>query len=430
MIKNIIGKYKSSDFIKNAFTLTFGTVIAQILPFLFYPILGRIYSPSEFGLLATISAITPIITIIGSGMYEGAILISDSKQEAANIVGLIFFRSTIVLVVIFLLFLLFSVRLSIWLNEPQLQKWLFVPPLCAFVTIIYNCFNEWCVTYKYFIKLSWNKIINTSSVSLAKLGLGYVKFLGNGLVLGDLLGKIISAIGCVYRAYKQDGIYFTKIDFSKFKFIANKYIDFPRYLLVDQVLNNIGGSIHIFFLSAYFNNTELGYVSMAATLLTVPVTVISAAIKDVFRQKANEEFSQTGSCRKSYLKLLKPIGFFGILFFGVLYFILPHSFTILLGIQWAKAGIYSQILLPMYLSNFVSMSLGGVLIITKKIKVSLYWQIYTILVSILSFLIGIFVFKTIEQTLVCFMIARTSSYLLYMAISYYYAGPNSVKQNK
>jgi O-antigen/teichoic acid export membrane protein len=379
------------------------------------------FTPCEFGLLATISAITPIITIISSGMYEGAILISDSKQEAANIVGLIIFRSILVLAVIFLIFQVFSPQLSLWLKEPQLGKWLFVPPLCAFSTVIYNCFNEWCVTNKYFVSLSWNKIINTSAISIGKLCFGTIKIFGNGLIIGDLTGKSISAAVCVYKAYKQDGIFFYNVDYSQFKLLTKKYTDFPRYLMADQVLNNIGGSIHIFFISAYFSSTELGYVSMAATLLTVPITVISAAIKDVFRQKANEEFCKIGSCRDSYMRLLKPIAFFGIVFFGLLYFILPYSFTVFIGNQWVKAGIYSQLLLPMFVSNFISMSLGGVLIIAKKIIISLYWQLYTILVSVIAFLVGIFAFGTIEQTLFCFMVARTSSYILYMSLSYYYA---------
>lgn len=421
MLRDYYSRIKSSSFAKNAFILTLGTVVAQALPLLTYPILGRLFSPEDFGFLATINVITPILAILASGMYENAILISDSKEEAANIVGMVVLRSFVVLALCYLLMLGFSVQLSNFLKEPSLEKWLLIPVISAFATVIYNCYNEWCVTNKQFVGLSWNKIINTSSVSAGKIGFGVFKMFGNGLVLGDLLGKIFSAVLCTFRALRLERNSFSAIKFSRFKEVKKKYSNFPRFLMPDQLLNNVGSSIHIFFIGAYFNNAELGFISMSASLLTVPVTVISSAIKDVFRQRAQEEFSETGSCRPTYIKLLKPIVVFGVLAFIPGYFLLPHVFSVFLGPQWLKAGEYSQILLPMFLLNFISMSLGGVLVIANKTKISLYWQIYTIIVTIISFVVGIFVFGNIKDTLYCFMVARTSAYLLYMFLSFYYS---------
>ncbi len=421
MLNDLINKYKSSEFVKNSFTLTLGTSIAQILPFIFYPILGRIYTPSEFGVLATISAITPILTIFASGMYEGAILISKSKIEAANIIGLIILRSLFVLTFFLLVIFFFANEISIVLKEPGVEGVLFVAPFASFAMVIYNCFNEWCVTNKYFYTLSINKIINTSTVSVGKTIFGLSHFLSSGLVWGDLVGKLVSAVSCVYRAFKSDNFYFSKIKFRKFKSLAKKYNNFPKYLMTDQILNNIGGSIHIFFVSIYFDNKELGYLSMAMTFLTVPVTVISSAIKDVFRQKANNEFIQTGSCRPTYLRLLKPITLFSLIFFSILFFILPSSFLFVLGNQWQKTGVYAQILVPMFITNFISMSLGGVLIIANKIKISLVWQLFTIFMSASSFIIGIHIYNDITITIILFMIARSISYILYGYLSYYFA---------
>lgn len=424
MLGEIIKRFKGSEFIKNSFILTFGTLIAQILPLIFYPILGRIYSPSEFGVLATITAITPILTILASGMYEGAILVAKSKVEAANIIGLIITRSILVLGIFSVLFAAYSKEISEIIKDPNIDKWLFVSPIAAFAMVVYSCFNEWCVTYKYFFSLSINKIINTSSIAIGKTLFGFFNLFGNGLVMGDLFGKSISGLTCIYGAFKFDRDYFFIIRFRKFRKLAKKYINFPKFLMTDQILNNIGGSLHIFFIGAYFDNSELGYVSMSMTLLTVPVTVISSAIKDVFRQKASREFIETGNCRSLFLKILKPLIIFTLIFFTILYFFLPNIFVIALGNQWAKSGLYSQILIPMFISNFISMSLGGVLIISNKIKVSLYWQLYTIVTSSIAFLIGIYLYDDIEITIFLFMIARTISYILYGVLSYYYAKEN------
>ena len=104
-LKNILPK---SEFRKNAITLTFGTSIAQVFPIIFYPVLSRIFNPEDFGLLASLTSITGILAVLATAKYDQAILVTESKKEAANIVGLVLFQSLFFLSIIFILFQLFS----------------------------------------------------------------------------------------------------------------------------------------------------------------------------------------------------------------------------------------------------------------------------------------------------------------------------------
>ena len=54
----------SSTYLKNTATLTAGVIIAQLIPIVAYPILGRIYSPEDFGILAKLTSIIAVIAII------------------------------------------------------------------------------------------------------------------------------------------------------------------------------------------------------------------------------------------------------------------------------------------------------------------------------------------------------------------------------
>lgn len=412
---------KSSTFARNAFTLTFGTTIAQALPFLFYPVLTRIYSPEEFGLLATLIGITVIVTILASGTYEGAILISKSKEEAADIVSFTLARALFVLFFVSITLFLFRHDLSRILNEPRLANWIIVIPIISMTTLCFNLYNEWCVTFKYYKNLAINKVTNTSSIAIFKVLFGLPISSLNGLILGDLLGKTLTAVVCVKRAIRFDGIFLLKSSRSSWGIIRKKYKQFIHYYMPDQVINNISGYIHVFFISAFFNSYELGLVSISLTLLTVPVSVISAAIKDVFRQRANEEFKANGNCRRIYLKLLWPLTTFGLLISLCLYFILPDLFRVALGEEWMKAGIYSRFLLPLFFTNFVSMSLGGVFIVVGKLKVSMYWQIFSLTTAFLALFLGYHFYGTIENVIICFSLAKAFSYILYATLSFYYA---------
>ena len=79
--------------------------------------------------------------------------------------------------------------------------------------------------------------------------------------------------------------------------------------------------------------------------------------------------------------------------------------------------------------SFISMSLSGVLIITNKMKISMYWQIYYVLSTVISLFIGFFFFRSIKMVLICFVIGRCSAYILYILLSYRFSKGNMVDSN-
>ena len=84
-----------------------GTTIAQAIPIAISPILTRIYSPEDFGILALFMAIVMIFGSISNGRYELAIMLPKKDQDAINIfaLGLIITLSiSILLLIIVILF--------------------------------------------------------------------------------------------------------------------------------------------------------------------------------------------------------------------------------------------------------------------------------------------------------------------------------------
>tara|TARA_R110001592_G_scaffold192648_8_gene439475 strand:- start:1983 stop:2603 length:621 start_codon:yes stop_codon:yes gene_type:complete len=193
-------------------------------------------------------------------------------------------------------------------------------------------------------------------------------------------------------------------------------------MMPDQLLNIIGGTLHVPFFAASFGTAELGYVSMTFSLLYLPVSIFSAAVKDVFRQRVAEQIRAKGNCRTLYLKLLIPVTLVGALGFGLLYWFSPWLFTFLLGANWAPVGEYIRILTPMFFMNFVSMSLGGVLIVAQRLKISLFWQIVNLIMTFIALSIGLFYYQSVDAMLWGLTIAKSVSYLIYMILSFFFAG--------
>lgn len=421
-MKSILNKIPiEGEFANNAFKLTLGTGTAQIIPMFFYPILGRIYTPLEFGILGILTSITAILTAIASGNYENSILITETKKDAVNIFGFVILISFSFLLFSYLILQIFSENIGTLFKEVTLKKWLFVCPISALMITIYNCYNEWCVRSKYFVEISFNKITNSASTTLSKLFFGLIKITSNGLIIGDLTGRVISACACVIRFLRKDRKTIILLSSQRIKYLVRRYIEFPKFGLPAELLNTIGVSVPVLLIGAYFNSVEVGYYAMTMNVISVPISVISASIKDVFRQRANEEYLKTGSCSGIFKRLLKILVISAFLGLLALFFILPGIFSIVLGKQWRIAGEYSQILLPMIALAFVCISLNGILVITEKMNVHLYWQVYYVAITILSIFFGFKFFHDIKSVLLCFAVGRGSSYLIYILLSYRYS---------
>ena len=76
---------KKNHFLKNVAVLSGGTAIAQVLlPFIFMPILGRLYGPDPKGIYSTYVVITNITQQIACFRYDYAIVVADDDDEAGG----------------------------------------------------------------------------------------------------------------------------------------------------------------------------------------------------------------------------------------------------------------------------------------------------------------------------------------------------------
>lgn len=427
--KGLYGEAKSSitafsnknGFIRNSFTLTLGTAVSQGIPIILSPILTRLFAPEEFGLLAIVSSITVIISVISTGKYETVIVIARNKRDAVNLVSLSLLLSVTISVLTFLLLLFFSDLLINILNQPRLGKWIFLCPVISLFISVYLCYNEWCIRNSRFVTLAINKVVNASSITLSNVFYGFIKLISGGLVIGEITGRFITALTCIYQVTRKELFEFKVVSKSRMTFLAKKYIDCPKYILPGQFLNTFGSQVIVLLIAAFYGDTEVGYYSMTGLVLYVPATIISTAVRDVFKQRASVEFLEKKNCIEIFKKITITISIFSFFIFGILFLILPDLFSVAFGEKWRIAGEYARILCPMVFISFVSESVFGVFIVAEKMRALLFWQATYFTVNVVSLCAGYYVFKDIKIALLCFMAGKSLVHLFGLYLSYKFA---------
>ncbi len=77
----MIIKNKSS---RNILTLMTGSTIAQAIPIAISPILTRLYTPEDFGVLALFTSLVTIFSVISTGRYEFAIMLPKKRVKCCK----------------------------------------------------------------------------------------------------------------------------------------------------------------------------------------------------------------------------------------------------------------------------------------------------------------------------------------------------------
>ena len=150
---------KQTDFFKNSLILIIGTVIAQTIPIAMQLYLRRVYSPEDFGAFSVYMNILGILAILVTLRYEIAIVLPESKQSAANLLGLVISLSLIISTLLVLVIILVHSKILHLLNLPdRYSVFLYFIPPGVFLFSSYQAINYWLVRNKAFKASSINKI--------------------------------------------------------------------------------------------------------------------------------------------------------------------------------------------------------------------------------------------------------------------------------
>jgi O-antigen/teichoic acid export membrane protein len=403
-----------SEFAGNVLTLMTGTTIAQAIPIAISPILTRIYTPDDFGVLALFISIATIFGTISNGRYELAIILPEKDEDAINIVALGTIITTSLSLFLFLIIVIFHDYFVYLLKSPDISVWLYFVPLTILFIGIYNVLNYYNTRLKNFNIIAKAGVYKSSGMVLVQLVIGFLKAGAAGLIIGQMMSYLSGNIR-MFRETIKDKILLQKI--SKKKIIANsqRYIDFPKYSLPGGFANILSQHLLNIFTSILFSVSSLGFYSLANRMLGMPTALIGNSFSQVYFQQATKEKHLTGKATKTFNSTVNKLFIIALPIFSILFFIVEDLFAIVFGEEWIIAGTYAKILLPLF---FVRMVVSPVTVtnsIFEKQKISLLWQ-----AGMLFIIIGILIStKYLELEIETFLVLISAILSCYYLFFYF-----------
>lgn len=394
-----------------------GTTIAQAIPIAITPILTRMYSPEDFGVLALFVAITAIMGSVANGRYELAIMLPAEDDDAINIAAMGLLIATVLSIFLFFPAIFLNDYITAKLDNQFIGFWLyFVPPVVWLLGLynILNYLNNRKKSYKDMAKATVYKSVAQAAV---QLGSGTVKATAGGLISGQIASNLVANTRLAFNAKRQYRL--GKISWPEMKRLAKRYIDFPKYSMWAALSNTLSYQLLNMLITLFYSVATLGFYSLAQRILGMPSSLIGDSIGRVYFQQATLEKSKTGKAVKIFKSTTKKLMALSCLFFIPLYFILPSVFAIAFGEQWRIAGEYSQIILPIFIFRFVSAALSNTNNIFEKQGLALTWQIGLLILSMGTLFVSGYYQFGFETFLKAYTVVISLHYiLLYFILKY------------
>lgn len=403
--------------------LATGTALGQLISLLTIPVVTRLYTPADYGVLGMFSSIVTVLGGIAGLRFDAALLLPERNISGRMVVRKLF-RITIVtsLVVSASLLILATIIYFFWGFEPldSLGGLVFLLPIGVLLTSVSATFSALAVRDGTYRQLGRVPLVQKFSSGLIQILGGFTGAGALGLIAGALLQPIVS-IGMLVRGRSR----FVRISLHRrgisgeLHGLISEYRDFPLINAPTVLLNLLAWNSQILILSFFYSTDDIGLYSLALGVVGLPLNVILSAVSQVYlRESANRKGDRL-SAQRIFKQLLIGLLLISVPIFGLLWAGSEYGMEPAFGAEWAGAGLIAQAMLPLLWGRFMATTLTTTFTVYRRQSWLLLWQISALLATGFGYIFGGISEFTIAETV---FIASSVSLLLYILIipmSYY-----------
>nr|WP_277750906.1 oligosaccharide flippase family protein [Anaerobacillus alkaliphilus] len=365
--------------------LSSGVILAQIIALVCQPIITRLYTAEDFGVLAIVTSIVTMCIPLVTLQYQMGIVTAKDDEEA-NIVCALTFYLLCFMVLIMSIVLITIDNLNPRIFE-QVGNWIYVSlPLLLFSGFakIADSYNNRFEQYKLMSSIA---LIRSITSNFLKIFLGLFKV--------GFLGLIISQfVATIFGIRRQSNYIISKKSeilsstYQEMKHVAIKYRVQPLFSMPGLFVSVCSFSILPIFITSLYSIEDAGYFFLSMTILAIPLSLVSSNVGKVFFRKATLEKEKKGDFYNTFKSTVILLIFIAIVGFSILWLIAEPLFSLVFGPEWLKSGTFVKILIPLFAIRFVVTGLMHGFIISGRQKFKLFLQLFFIIIALTIYFIS------------------------------------------
>jgi len=416
-IGGLFRRFFTSRFVRSVATLSSGQVVAAVIMFLAAPVLGRLYLPAEYGVLAIYLSIASVLVGVGNWQYAQGIIVESRDNKAEVLLRLCFITSAITSVVAAVVAMGIVYYPNTSGDWQQARIWFVALPFSTFIGGVVAAWTAMANRNQMYRAMATIQIVSVSLTVIASITMGVMGFGYVGLMISHFLGQLLTFFTYGYLMYNRHRKNH-KIGKNQLLVMGRKHKGFALFTAPSTFLSSFAMQFPVFVLGLMGAVDMIGLFSRARQLLTMPITLLGGAVAQVFQRRAAIDFAREGTCYPLYKKTFLMLAGVGIVPVALLAIWAPDIFEIFLGPNWREAGNVARILAPLLFIRLICNPLSTVFFITNSQREGLFLTIGTVLL-IISFSFCSYALDYGELgIIISFAMAYSIAYTIFLFRSY------------
>lgn len=377
---------KLPKIVKDGATLISGNMWAQIIAFVAYLVLTRLYTPEDFAIFNIFYSYIEVLIILSTCKYEMSIVVSDTDREATAAARLALRMNTLFSLALLTLLLVLYL-LPIHMNMPA-QVALLIPFMvffCGTTRVYTGLFNR----FKGFGQIALSEVITSTSGVILKILMAFPALLHQlGLPLGTVLGKAAGNLNYLFRLKKLNLP--KDISRKERREAAKKHRNFPLYNMPKELLSSFSFNLPFLWLAHYFDNDPaIGLFGLAVTFTFRPVNILNVAFEKLLYIRTAEKVRANQKVFGDISKFMLYLNLASLPLFAIAFLFAEPLFGLFFGGKWVGTGYYVRCLIPWLFIALSSTSLSFLANVFSKQKIELYFHIVLLLLRASTMIYGI-----------------------------------------
>ena len=187
-----------------------------------------------------------------------------------------------------------------------------------------------------------------------QLGLGFLKWGVRGLVLGQVVGPLVLALGIgSVTARREPDLFRRRVTFKRAREVIGRFSNFIVYGTPQALVNSINQSLPALVLTVTFNAGIAGLYLMAHRMIAAPISLLGRSTRQVIYPQLSRALA-AGTAFRSAVRTTAILA--AVTVVPVLFVVLagPGVFAWLLGSEWRMAGEFARFLVVWLAVAFVN----------------------------------------------------------------------------
>lgn len=427
-----LGTYSlRSAFVRNVTVLAGGKGSALLISLLLTPIISRLFSPADFGVVALLITVSNLIGDVSTLNYQLAIVLPKSIRKSVKVLTL---SKT---VLFFMVLLLFSIWTGLWVIgmdlpfEKTLGVWVWAIPFMVGIIGMGQVRNAALTRSKEFGVISRSDIGQAVATTGSRIGLGAL--FGSsvwGLASGYIFGLVVRLFMLRGRNNIYKNLNSTRSGWRQQLVVAREYRDFPLLNVPSALLSGVSAKLPVLMLGIWLGPAVVGLYAMADRLIRGPVDAVGIGLRRVYLQKVAELEASGADISRAFRKTSLVLLVTGVVPFGLLWMFGEQVISFVLGDQWKDTGRFAEILAPWFCAMWVSAIVAPTMTVRRKQGAWLILQII-VLISRAGSLGWCYVSDaTAEYTLELFVVVNVALAVMMMIVGFVVSSsPNTSSAN-